>query len=237
MAKDNCNRLRATHVPTRPALFRTLPPTLPLLLALLTGCASTLDTQVTTFHRVADGLAGQRFVIRPTPAQRDSLEFDSYAGYVRDALTEKGLVPAPTGPADLGVAISYSVSGGPVATESGTTGQVGFGVGSGGFSVGTFGIGIGIPIGGGGRPVDSGAYRRTLKVEIDRLADGAVKPAAVGSAEPDSRTRVFEAQATSEGPSASLAPVIRPMVRAIFQDFPGESGKSRIVRVPVEEAQ
>ncbi len=223
-------------MPTRPAPPRTLPLAM-LLLAMLTGCASTLDTQVTTFHRIADGLAGQRFVIKPTPAQRDSLEFDNYAGFVREALTEKGLVPAATGPSDLGVAISYSVSGGPVATESGTTGQVGFGVGSGGFSVGTFGIGIGIPIGGAGRPADSGAYRRSLKIEIDRLADGAVKQAPGGTADPEGRARVFEAQAISEGPSASLAPVIRPMVRAIFQDFPGDSGKTRIVRVPVDETQ
>jgi hypothetical protein len=47
-------------------------------------------------------------------------------------------------------------------------------------------------------------------------------------------TRIFEARAFSDGESASLAPVMRAMVQAIFEDFPGQSGRTRVVKVPLE---
>ena len=88
----------------------------------------------------------------------------------------------------------------------------------------------------GSRAGDSIVYQRSLRVEIDRLGGAAgsapagtpAGPGAAGSA------RVFEARAVSEGPSASLAPVMRAMVQAIFEDFPGPSGKTRTVSVPFD---
>jgi len=216
---------------------------LPLAALLMGGCAATVTTQVTPFHQLSSSLQGQRFVILPTAEQQNSLEFNSYAGLVREALVGKGLVDAgETGPADLGVTMSYSASGRSSGLRDGSGAYAGFGAGSGGgFSMGGVGIGIGFPIGGGGGGGDSNAYMHSLRVEIDRLRDrtasrpsGTAAPAATpGSAE---AARIYEARATSEGPSASPAPVMRAMVGAIFEEFPGESGRTRVMRVPLVES-
>jgi Domain of unknown function (DUF4136) len=210
---------------------------------LLGGCASTLTTQVTSFHQLSDNLQGRRFVIVPTAEQQTSLEFGTYANLVREALTAKGLVDAgETGrnSADLGVGLSYGVTGRTIGMRDGTTGYAGFGAGSGGFSMGGVGIGIGFPIGGGGGS-DTAQYQRSLTVQIDRLAGiRDERPAATATpspAQPSSGTRIFEARAISEGESASLAPVMRAMVQAIFQDFPGPSGTTRVVRLPLDETR
>ena len=219
---------------------------LPLLsLLLAAGCAATVTTQVTPFHDLTGSLEGRRFVIVPTAEQQNSLEFGAYADLVRQALVGKGLVDAGNDPAnaDLGVSISYEVIGRGSALHpmTSTTGSIGFGAGSGGFSGGGIGIGIGFPIGGG----SSGevAFQRTLHIRIDRLrADNgkptapAVDPMSPGGMQGPTN-RVFEARAINEGQSASLAPVMRAMVQAIFDDFPGESGRTRVVNAPLEEAR
>jgi hypothetical protein len=225
---------------TRPVRTRLLAPLL-VLAALLAGCASTVATQVTPFHDLTGSLAGQRFVIVPTPEQQSSLEFGTYADLVREALVAQGLVDAGTrrDSADLGVSLAYEVIGRAPGMRSGTSGHVGIGAGSGGFSMGGIGFGIGFPIGGGSS--GDANFQRTLQVRIDRLGTGgetapaASAPAVPGQAKPSAR--VFEARAISEGPSASIAPVMAAMVRAIFDDFPGQSGRTRVVRVPLEDAR
>ena len=211
-------------------------------LLLLGGCASTLTTQVTSFHQLPDGLQGQRFVIVPSAEQQNSLEFDAYAALVREALAGKGLVDAGDAlGADLAVTMSYTVSGGSSGVSTDTGGYAGFGAGSGGFSMGGVGIGIGFPIGSGrGGGGDSVVFQRSLRLEIDRTAGRPAEGRSTGAGAPapaagSASARVFEARATSEGPSASLAPVMRAMVQAVFEEFPGPSGRTRVVRVPVNE--
>lgn len=187
--------------------------------AALAGCASTLSNQVTTFHSGFGDYAGKRFEIRPDDGQRDSLEFDAFASSLRAALARVGMVPAPRGePAELAVTMRYSVTPSQ-ARASGGGGTIGIGSG-GGFSMGGLGVGVGIsvPIGGSGRAAVVG-YRREVQVQIDRLGPQG--------------SRVFEGRVVSEGPDASLAPVLPAMLQALFEDFPGASGTTRVVEVPV----
>ena len=230
------------QLPMRPTRRRLLLAGLILPLALAGGCAATVTTQVTPFHNLTGSLQGQRFVILPTTEQQSSLEFGAYADLVREALVGKGLVDAgrDRAGADLGVSMAYEVIGHGGSLRS-TTGSFGFGAGSGGFSRGGIGIGIGFPIGGG----SSGEvnFQRTLHVRIDRLRGGEPQAAAPAPdptsppGMPAPASRVFEARAISEGESASIAPVMRAMVKAIFDDFPGESGRTRVVSVPLDEAR
>lgn len=46
--------------------------------------------------------------------------------------------------------------------------------------------------------------------------------------------RVYTGSVTSDGPCSTMAPVIDPMLTALFTDFPGPSGQIRAVEVPVE---
>ncbi|NLD53353.1 MAG: hypothetical protein GX652_01655 [Burkholderiaceae bacterium] len=200
---------------------RTLAPLLGAV-ALLCGCASTLTSEVTSFHRLEDGLSGERFVVVPSESQAGSLEFETYAGFVREALVGHGLLDGGIGDsADaLRVGMAYSVDGGSSVVGSGTRGEVGIGVGAGtgGFSMGGIGIGFGIPIGGSREATTT--WRRTLTVTIDR-------PRGAGAG------RVFEATAVSQGQTAAITPVMQAMVQAIFRDFPGRNGVTRIVEVPL----
>ena len=190
-------------------------------IALLAGCASTLTSEVTSFHRLADGLAGQRFVVVPSESQAGSLEFETYAGFVRDALVDHGLLDGGIGAraGALTVRMAYAVDGAASVSGPGTRGEVGFGVGAGtgGFSMGGIGIGFGIPIGGAR---ETTSWRRSLTVTSDRPQAGGAE-------------RIFEATAVSRGQTAAITPVMKAMVQAIFRDFPGENGVTRIVEVPL----
>jgi hypothetical protein len=46
--------------------------------------------------------------------------------------------------------------------------------------------------------------------------------------------RVYTGSVTSDGPCSTMAPVIDPMLTALFADFPGQSGGIRTVDVPAE---
>jgi Domain of unknown function (DUF4136) len=212
------------------------------------GCASGLTAQVTSFHRLAASgaepggtptpaartsapppLAGRSFEMRPSPDQQGSLEFDRYASLVRQALIEQGLVDrGPTGAgsipaAELAVDLRYSAtsSSGRLTGGAGSGGGVTIGSGVGGGSSFGVGIGLGFPI--VGSAADRVSYRHELRVTIERS----------GAAE---SPRVFEGQVVSEDSAASLASVMPALVRALFQDFPGVSGVSRVVSVPLDEA-
>ena len=46
---------------------------------------------------------------------------------------------------------------------------------------------------------------------------------------------VYEGKVLSKGSSGQLLPVIDEMMESLFQEFPGESGKSRTVEVSFTE--
>ncbi len=214
------------------------------LLGLAGGCATYMGAQVTAFHQVSPErpLTGLSFRIEPLPDQRDSLEFQSYADLIRTALERKGLAPAADASvSDLAVTIRYSIDDGKTVTHSypayGYTqvgpvwGWVPYPAPGGGVhyvwrptypvSYGVVGTGYGT----------STVYRRELRVEItDRRAGGSAK-----ADEPRTR-RLYEGRVTSEGESAALAPVMPAMVKALFYNFPGESGATRNLQVVIDPA-
>lgn len=191
----------------------------------LAGCASTVPAQITTFNRQdagSQGWAGRRFVVEPLPAQRDSLEYASYAQRIRTALQKHGLVPVDgVEPAELLVHFEYGSSGAaPASGDSGVRSSVSFGVG-GGFRTG-WGLGIGIPV--GGSSAGDTLYRHQLQVQISRLKQGA-RGRQAGE-------RVYESTIVTQGESASITPQMPGMIDALLADFPGENGKTRTVRFP-----
>ncbi len=227
---------------TRSVLAHLLRPLLLVLLAALVGatagCASYLTAQVTSFHQ-ADGnrLAGRSFVIVPTREQAESLEFRSYADLVRDALVRRGLVASTPTEADLAVTVLFAVDGG----KSVTYGYPAYGYASydpfwgwppyyGPYGhyhylwAAPYPMSYGVV---GASYVQAILYRRELRVEIsERRAAGNASAGA----------RLFEGTVVSEGESASIAPVMPAMVRALFSDFPGPNGVSRRVQVPFDSA-
>lgn len=207
------------------------------MLTLAGGCATYMEAQVTSFHQGKQDLRleGRRFVIEPSAAQKESLEFRTYADLVRDALVGKGLVAAGSGaPSELVVRITYTIDGGRTVVH----GYPAYGY----THYGPVWTWTPYPVPGGGvryvwtptYPMTYGVvgthyaqstlYRRELRVVIEER-----RPEANGQ-------RLYEGTVSSEGGSAALAPVMPAMVRALFADFPGRNGVTRIVQVPIGEA-
>ena len=202
----------------------------------LGGCATYLSAQVTTFHQPEQSLGGRRFAIEPTPEQRDSLEFQAYADLVRQALVAHGLIDAGGGPADTTVVMRYGVDEGrSVAYSYPNYGYAPYGPvwglspyrGPGGVVryawTPTYPMTYDVV---GSSVAQSVVYRRELRVELTDRRGGA---AADGPG-----PRLYEGTAVTEGASASLAPVMPAMIRALFESFPGANGSSRVVQVVLD---
>ncbi len=199
------------------------------LTLVLSGCATTIETEVTSFHQLPARaeLQGRSFAIVADPAHQGSLEDATYADAVRQALLRQGLVEAPEGRvADYAVNIRYSSV--PAQTWHRHSGSsVGVGLSGGGFSLGGLGIGIGIgiPIGRGSDQTTT-TYRHELDVDLSNW--GASSGGRYQSA---SGTRVFEGKAVAESDKDSIASVMPALVEGLFNDFPGANGKTRVVDV------
>jgi hypothetical protein len=72
-------------------------------------------------------------------------------------------------------------------------------------------------------------YKRMVTVEIvDRARFNPNAPATYLNA------RVYSGSVTSDGACSAIAPVIDPMLMALFTDFPGQSGQFRTLDIPTD---
>jgi hypothetical protein len=72
-------------------------------------------------------------------------------------------------------------------------------------------------------------YMRAVTVEIvDRARYRPNEPASLLEA------RVYSGSVVSDGPCSTMAPVIDPMLTALFANFPGQSGGIRTVDIPAD---
>ncbi|MES2016286.1 MAG: DUF4136 domain-containing protein [Pseudomonadota bacterium] len=82
----------------------------------LTGCASTVRSDVTTFHQWPADLQDKSFVIEAPLPQDDTLELRSYQGLVRAELAKLGFTEALSGTPALKVALRFTTTDIPVRT-------------------------------------------------------------------------------------------------------------------------
>jgi hypothetical protein len=182
----------------------------------LAGCASgPPETRVTRFH-LGQQLARGQIALEPRDqSQARSLEFTTYANAVSAELVRLGFGLAP------GFNRSELVAVVDVArdTREGLARRSPFSIGLGG---GTFGRNVGV---GGGVQIPIGKRRSNeivataLSVQIKRRSEGTV---------------IWEGRAITEAaadaPSADPDAAIRRLASALFKDFPGESGRTVIVK-------
>lgn len=193
----------------------------PALAALLAGCATTdaslgvrPGAEVTRFH-LGDPARG-RIAIELPDAQLSGLEGSIYAAAVERELSAAGWTV--TGPSPR-VAPEQIASIRIERTARLAPRRSGFSIGVGGGSYGR-GLGVGggvqIPIGGGGA---NEVVTTQLSVRLSRRSDGSA---------------IWEGRATTDArggsPAASPNATADRLARALFQGFPGESG--RTIRVP-----
>jgi len=182
------------------------------LLAGLSGCAL-LRSQVAVFHHLPKDLSGTTYVMIPFKEQEGSLEHKAYEEAVRQELNAKGFRETTVDQAQTVVFFAYGIDTGRGAVATypiiGQTGVEGcsyadcspwptYGV------VGT-------------RAARETEYTRVLRLDIvdkQALAGGTIK-------------KLYEGRVVSSGFSDQLAKVLPEMVKALFEDFPGQSGSTR----------
>ncbi|QNA90290.1 DUF4136 domain-containing protein [Massilia sp. Dwa41.01b] len=88
---------------------------------LLGGCATTIRSDVTTFHQWPAQIEDKSYVFEAPPAIDNTLEYQSYQNLVRGQLAQLGFREANTGGAALKVAMRFTTTDVPVRVIEPTT--------------------------------------------------------------------------------------------------------------------
>lgn len=204
-------------------IFRTA--SIVIIALALSACASTFRSNVTSFH-TATPAAGAKVVLVPIDETRqDSLEYRQYASSIQGVLERSGFVGARNDKPDYVIGFDVTVNDG---REKIRAFPGGFGVSNrywhsgyawGGWwnphypFNGSFGAGYG-----GTDLTARTVYLAELRIEI-REPDG---------------TMIFEATAETESRSRSLPELVPLLAAALFEEFPGENGKMRRIRLDLD---
>lgn len=209
---------------------RWLYPFLAAASLLLSGCASFIESDVTSFHAWPPKTPGRAYVFAPTPEQQNNLEYDNYAGLIRQELQLLGFSEArEPQSAQLSVSFSYGMSTGQVVVTRPAYDPFFYGPAPGWGRFGPRPFGFYGPYGPFydpfwyGGPMQSTSYpvfMRRLQIGIAAISDG---------------KKLFDVVVDSEGNRAGLAAAMPIMVRAAFDDFPGPSGVTRHISVKVDK--
>lgn len=202
--------------------------TLLILCVLLSGCAGYVQTSSTSFHGQQHSDRGTIRVQALDATQKDSLEFNAVSEYVQKKLIDKGFVSNANNPNTEYIAfITYGIDTGSTSTSTvpifGQTGggtSYSTGVVNTGRTTGTFSsTTTTMPTYGmiGAIPVNRREYRREVNINIWRYQNPPAK--------------VYELKGVSSGSCSNINSVIRPIIDAMFENFPGENGKTRNINV------
>ncbi|CAM5191073.1 hypothetical protein CDEF62S_06017 [Castellaniella defragrans] len=194
-----------------PAFGRWL---LAVFLALsLGGCASVFSAQVSRYQQWPQGTEGATYWIEPDGAQRNNLQFETYADTVRAALGPTGLVEASSaGQARFVVHMEYSSPRERVWTQRPVDPYFGPGPFYRPWRWGYYGPMV--------EDVIVDVYRMTLSVRIDdRSQQG---------------REVYRATAIATSGRDQLGAAMPYLARALFDQFPGRNGEVIQVRYPLK---
>jgi hypothetical protein len=207
-----------------------------MLCVVLTGCATTIQSEVTSFHEWPSELRNKSFVFERSAQQENNLEHRAYEKLVRDELLRLGLAEAGNlQSAGLKVAMTYSINVRDVRVVQPVIVDPWYG--SPFYGHRWYGHRYYSPYYG---PFYSPFYspfwyappiveQRETRYQ---LADRQVR--IVISQVADSR-KLYDVTVRSEGTNTSLAAVMPYMVRSAFADFPGKSGVPRRIELKMEK--
>jgi hypothetical protein len=180
------------------------------LLFLFAGCARSFEAEVTRFHQIVQ-TGGQTATIVAADPQLEGLEFSSFADIVGHHLERYGYRAASTSTPDLRVVMGYAMA----ETGSERSGPL-IGIG-----VGHYGRHVGVSYSGlfnvGSNRTYYYAYR--LDLVIEEVASG---------------QRIFEGRSVTSGRGANMGAVMPYLVAALFENFPGQSGQTVRIELPVD---
>lgn len=192
-------------------------------LLVLSGCASRISGDVTTFHENVMPAGETIRVVAADPEKTQSLEFRSYAQRINEELRKIGYTPVtePDVVADLIAEVDYDVEAGPTEVytdRSRSYVRYHFGFGR-YYNPWYFGFYDPFydPFWSEPEVYSNPTWQRSLELNIQK-ADG-------------EHERVFEARVESNGNENSLPEVMPYLITAMFENFPGESGTTKVVTI------
>lgn len=201
---------------------RLLGPVFAACILLLTGCASTIDSEVTAFHAWPNDLKDKSFVFTPVKDQEGRLEYLNYEQLIRAQLLRLGFTPAASATtAALKVAFSYGSQSGAVVVPQPVYDPFWYGPGWhrawGPWGPGPFYDPFWSP------PMQNVVYptvRTRLFLNISRV---------------DNDQKLYEVTVDSDNTDITLPTAMPYLVRSAFADFPGPSGVSRHVELKLDK--
>lgn len=209
---------------------RWIYPVLALATLLLSGCATVIDNNVTSFHAWTPSYNDKPYAFAPTKEQENNLEYQNYASLIRQELQFLGFTEAKEArQAQLQVSFSYGMNTEQVVVTRPAYDPFFYGPAPGWGRFGPRPFGFYGPYGPFydpfwyGGPMQSTSYPvflRRLQIGITEAGEG---------------KKLFDVVVDSEGSRAGLAAAMPAMVRAAFDDFPGPSGVTRQVRIKVDK--
>lgn len=205
-------------------MFTAKFPKWPLVLAasfLLAGCANFLSSNVVTFHEGPLPM-GESIRVEPMDASKaGSLEFRSYARLIAEQLRKLGYTPveSPDSDVQLIAEVDYDIVLGPtdVRVERDMS-YVRYH-----FYYGRFADPFYFGIDSDWDPEIYAVtnYERSLRMNIVRASGD--------------RERLFEGRVQSVGRQNNLPGIMPYLITAMFANFPGESGVTKVVTIEMDE--
>ena len=210
-----------------------------LILFGMAGCATMgnyIESDVTVYHEVEPNVTPMTFAVLPWREElADSLQFRSFARIAEQALIAQGhQVASDPSQANYFLFLNYGIDDGTLVTSTYSIPQFGVTGYSGSTTTGTvstvgntsyinahttstptYGI-TGYHTGLASEQV----YKRFVAIDILKV-DGLGEP-----------KKIYEAKLLSDGRCRNLSTLMPTFIRAVFADFPGESGASRNVVAP-----
>ncbi len=188
---------------------------------LLSGCQMYMQSDVTVFHELPVDVYGKTYAFQPASEQETSLEYKTYAEQVRQQMFRWGFVEKPASVAEWMVVFTAGVDDGKTIMQSSPEyaqqctpvynkkrDQVES------YCSQTYV---------GSRTRSSVLYRHTLKLSMHKRAVDTQAKA----------SNVYEGTVVADESSSHLSEVMPYLVKALFTNFPGASGQTRHVRVPL----
>lgn len=196
---------------------------LPLLAGLLLGaCATPFRGEVTTFHEWEHPHGDPIRIVPVDPARRGSLEFRHYRDLMAEHLELVGYSVVGTDrPARYVAEMDYAIDEGRTEIRSWPRHAVWYHFGYGRYHH-PFYYGVWYPYYPPPEVYSYTVYTRTLSLVIRAAPDGG--PGRV----------VYEGKVQSVGRSDRLAEIMPYMIHAMFINFPGESGLTKMVTVETD---
>lgn len=199
---------------------------------LLSGCASTLRSEVTAFHQWPADAGGRSFAFTHNAGDAQDLERQAYENLVRLQLLKIGLRdPAPGESAQLKVRVDYSMNARDVRVIETVLVDPWFGTP-------WHGSAFHRPFWGWpgyGHPYHYGPMWPTMPVarQQERRFTAFDRQLKVKIADAASQVAWHDVTVRSSGEKGNLVEVMPYLVEAAFRDFPGPNGTPRVVETKI----